>query len=247
VGRPSKEHILREIRRLAEANDGTPLGKERFETLTGITEGLWRGRYWARWSDAVREAGFEPNTWQRESHDDDTLIRIIALLVRDFGYFPTTSDLKLRRQTDRAVPDPTVISRRFGTKPQQIAKVLAFADADPDFADIAAICGPLIATTRMQPSAATSDAAAPPVTGVVYMIRMDEFYKIGRSNDIDRRTRELRIQLPVKEELVHTIDTDDPSGIEAYWHKRFASRRANGEWFQLGAADVEAFQRRTYM
>jgi hypothetical protein len=57
----------------------------------------------------------------------------------------------------------------------------------------------------------------------------------------------LRIQLPVREELVHAIETDDPSGIEAYWHQRFKPRRANGEWFRLDPSDVTAFKRRSYM
>lgn len=38
-------------------DSGIPLGRSRFAAETGIHEHDWRGRFWARWSDALREAG----------------------------------------------------------------------------------------------------------------------------------------------------------------------------------------------
>ena len=50
-------------------------------------------------------------------------------------------------------------------------------------------------------------------------------------------------QTPEKIKPIHYIETDDPSGIEAYWHNRFKSKNLNGEWFKLLAENVRAFKR----
>ncbi len=54
----TKLHILQEIKRTTKANGGTPLRKLQFESKTGIKRYDWFGVYWARWSDAIREAGY---------------------------------------------------------------------------------------------------------------------------------------------------------------------------------------------
>jgi len=75
------------------------------------------------------------------------------------------------------------------------------------------------------------------------------FTRSKNENDLSATEREyeLAIQLPERITRIHVIQTDDPSGIEAYWHKRFASKRKHGEWFELDAADITAFKRRTFM
>lgn len=68
-------------------------------------------------------------------------------------------------------------------------------------------------------------------------------YKIGRTNLVDHRLPELGATSAVEPTLLHEIKTDDPVGVEAYWHARFADKRMRGEWFRLNAADVKAFKR----
>lgn len=85
------------------------------------------------------------------------------------------------------------------------------------------------------------------VLGCVYLLRSGRHFKIGRTNAVGRRERELAIQLPQKGEVILKIATDDPAGIEAYWHRRFDAKRGNGEWFNLSQEDIAAFRRRKSM
>jgi Meiotically up-regulated gene 113 len=74
-----------------------------------------------------------------------------------------------------------------------------------------------------------------------------QYYKIGRSNAVGRRAYKLAIQLPEKAITVHSIRTDDPAGIEHYWHRRFKTKHKNGEWYELSSPDVRAFKPRKFM
>ena len=80
--------------------------------------------------------------------------------------------------------------------------------------------------------------------GFVYLVQAHRGeFKIGRTNLVDRRLSELGVMAAVEHKLVHEIKTDDPAGVEAYWHRRFEVKRMRGEWFRLDAADVRAFKR----
>src|SRR5438067_13269349 len=96
-----KRYILAEIQRTAQENRGRALGKGAFFEATGIREADWSGRFWARWSDAIREAGLEPNSLQERFSDEPVLDALAALTLR-LGHLPTVAEMRLARRQDRA-------------------------------------------------------------------------------------------------------------------------------------------------
>jgi Meiotically Up-regulated Gene 113 (MUG113) protein len=239
-----KQYILDEIRRTAVANGGIPLGRLRFLRETGIRESDWSGRHWVKWGDAIRDAGFEPNSLQ-SARDTEQLLQQLVSLVRELGRFPLNNELRMKAATDPHFPSHNTWSNRFGNKALLAKRLVEYCSTRADLADVATFCTPIAQSVKAKSAHAEKDTQ--PVLGSVYLIRSGKYHKIGRSNAVGRREYELAIQLPERAQKVHEIRTDDPVGIEAYWHNRFAGKRKNGEWFELAAADVSAFRRRKFM
>jgi hypothetical protein len=240
-----KTHILNEIKRTAAANGGVALGQNRFETETGIKQTDWYGKHWARWRDALRESGFAPNQL-RSAFEEKLLLEKYARYAQELTRLPTSAELRLKARNDSGFPHSTTFRNRLGPKMELVEKLLEYCRSHSGLDDVIQMCENYLRSN----TANTSDDAPSDedvVIGFVYLIKSGRFYKIGKTNAIGRREYELAIQLPEKPETVHVIRTDDPDGIEEYWHKRFADKRKNGEWFELNTSDIAAFKRRKFM
>jgi Meiotically up-regulated gene 113 len=243
----NKQRILDEIRRTAGENGGAPLGVDRFATETGIKESDWRGRYWARWNDAVSEAGITPNMRQKRS-DRDEMLGQLAAYVRELGRYPTVAEMRLRKRVHPAFPNHKVLDR-LGTRYEILQMLHAFCERAANWSDVSNLCTRLLAEAPEPPAPHSEDDEVEP--GHVYLALMrvgrEKRYKIGKANLVEQRTRQVAVSLPEELELIHAITTDDAYGIEGYWHRRFADKRRGGEWFELNAADVNTFKRRKVM
>lgn len=240
----TKAHILTEIARTAKANGGVPLGRQRFYAETGIKETDWLGKHWARWGDAIREAGLTPNTLN-VGYGEEHLLERLASLAKEIGRFPERTEIQLRARRDKGFPNAKTF-QRLGSKKALAEKLATSCKSRPGYDDVFSFCLPVVGTVPAD-SGADSSSRAEETLGYVYLFKSGRFYKIGRTNAAGRRERELAIQLPERASNVHSIKTDDPVGIEDYWHRRFGDRRKNGEWFELTAKDVAAFKRRKFM
>jgi hypothetical protein len=250
-----KQRILNEIKRTAAANCGVPLGRSRFYQETGIKESDWIGKVWVRWNDALRDAGFEPNSLQT-AYNDNTIIEKFIGLVRDLGHFPVNAEIRMRARSDNDFPSHNTIAR-LGSKQQIAKKLLEHCKDRAEYEDVVSICALLIAQSIKHHKSECSteglldNSSTSTKEGYVYMallkLGQEKRYKIGKAVLVERRTDQISLQLPEDLELIHTIKTDDAYGIEHYWHRRFAAKNTKGEWFLLSKQDVEVFRRRKFM
>lgn len=235
-----KDRIISEINRLAELGGGKAPGQKRFEKETGIKVSSWRGKIWAKWSDAVSEAGHSANTLNA-SLNRDKVLDDYAEVCREYGRPPTYAELRLYGRERPDFMGVNTYRSHFANKDGVITALRARATqrCEQDLLEI--LPEVIVATTSEDVTPSTKLQ-----NGWVYLLQSGNHFKIGRSNELEKRVKQISVALPEKVELVHAIETDDPPGIEAYWHRRFEDHRANGEWFKLSPADVRAFKRRKF-
>lgn len=242
-----KDWIISEIKRTAVENEGVPLGIRKFHKVTDIKKSDWYGKYWRNWSEALKDAGFLENEFSK-AHDKDFLLNCLAKFTLENKHFPTEPELMISRANDDNIPSPNSFRNQLGTKSDQIQLLRQYAIKHEAYTDILQFLP--VSDMNEVPDRSKMVKTANK-DGFVYLavLKIDtkKRYKIGRTNLVERRRNELSFQLPEKLELVHYIETDDMSGIEAYWHKRFADKNTNGEWFDLSIEDIRVFKRRKFM
>lgn len=235
-----RERILDEIKRLAAENGGIAPGKGLFQRETGITESDWYGKLWLRWNDAVSDAGLTPNKKQ-ERLSSDLVLDKYAEVCRHYGKPPSSAELRFYTRQAVGFISHNTFAKHFGSQQGVIAALrdrAVLRNEDDLIAILPAVDSP---EDLSRPSNSTYISE-----GWVYLLHSGEHFKIGRSDELEKRVKQISIALPEKVVLVHAIRTDDPPGIEAYWHRRFAHQRANGEWFRLSQTEVKAFKRRKF-
>ncbi len=237
-----REEILRRVREVAEKSGAAP-GMTMFAATTGIKPHVWRG-LWRTWNDVLCEAGLPPNM-MAEAYDDEQLIaRFLDLAVR-LGRFPTSSDLRFERKNSEDFPSHRAFEKRWPML--ELAKIVVSRCSETENSRLAELAADYIDSRKLiapeDDEATDAEAANAAALGYVYLQKHGSDYKIGRTKSLNRRGREIQLELPREVELIHSILTDDPSGVEAYWHARFAIKRTRGEWFKLTKGDVAAFRR----
>ncbi len=211
-----------------------------FARETLVSEDQWKGKLWDRWGDALTEAGYGAKPAPQRLSPENVLIKIVQA-CRAYQKIPTYAELTLYRAGNPGLPSTQEIATLFSGRSGLLLALAKLALADEQYADIKAMLPPETPSADETVYKGTKNT-----DGLVYLIKSGAQYKIGQTEKIERGFNEIEISLPAKSAIIHTIRTDDPPGIEAYWHNRFRDKRADGDWFKLLPADISAFQKRKY-
>jgi hypothetical protein len=75
-----------------------------------------------------------------EAFDDELLLEKLVGLTRQLGHVPVHGDILMARRTNPAFPSENAF-RRFGSKAQRAARVIAYCNANPGRGDVASLGG----------------------------------------------------------------------------------------------------------
>lgn len=106
----TKEKIVEHIRRIARTEGCAP-GRQRFEAVTGIKRHEWYGLHWARWGDALKDAGLSANDFQGQFDKEQVLDAYVSLIGK-LGRIPTEGDIRVERRTNDSFPSHSTLAMR---------------------------------------------------------------------------------------------------------------------------------------
>lgn len=237
----SQEEIIDKYRQLRTEIGHSPTSKE-FYSETGISEHAAEVAFGNRPYSKIQLAeGDKPRKFGLPGRSPDEFFEVYGNVIRDLQAVPTTTEWKHRKTK------PTAHSYRKKLKVnwQQMPFVFQeWAVNKSGWEEVIRICKAHCMNIRQDSDKTNKTLSS---VGYVYLMKSGKYYKLGKTNSVGRREYELGAKLPEEVKTIHFIETDDPDGIEAYWHKRFEQKRKKGEWFELSAQDVKVFKKRKRM
>ena len=72
----------------------------------------------------------------------------------------------------------------------------------------------------------------------IYIISCQEYYKIGISNDVNKRTDDLQIGNPFELKVIDMILVEKPSSYESLIHMKLKDYHVRGEWFNASIHEI---------
>ena len=75
----------------------------------------------------------------------------------------------------------------------------------------------------------------------LYLIKCQQFYKIGIANDVESRLAQLSTGNPFQLQLINVYGFENAEVVEKAIHQRFSSDRVRGEWFEIPNVNLDLF------
>lgn len=238
----TKEEIIKELQKCAKENGGKTPGEKKFYEDTEV--GIWnRMQYWPNYGELVREAGLTPNKFDKTKYSKDQLCEMFIGVIREKRKWPTRGELDVRRHKDSNFPTSATFYKKLGLTNKLAETIIDFINDKQGYKDVINICNSVLEAYKNQYEG-NEESNMKEQYGWVYLFKHGHYsqYRVGRTFDLLRRGSEIRIQLPERAILIHSIKTVDPEGIETYWLNRFKEKRMNGDWFKLNRSDVREFK-----
>lgn len=84
--------------------------------------------------------------------------------------------------------------------------------------------------------------------GYVYFVQehLTGTFNIGKTKNITKRMNVYHIKLPMKNELLFFVKSGNHHKTKAAFHKHFANKQVDGEWFKLTSEDVAWIKKGNY-
>lgn len=96
-----------------------------------------------------------------------------------------------------------------------------------------------ITPERLSPVEVIGEITTGVKAGVVYVLKSAYGYKVGRTRNVPSRMRAFGVHLPFIYTIPLCVWFDDCYAAERRYHDMFASKRINGEWFDLDEKDIQ--------
>lgn len=168
-----------------------------------------------------------PDNVKRLDNKFKNALALALFLFRDFQHYGRWSDGVSTDNTVRYTPMKRNVPQKYAEARQQFVDMLI-----SDSSDLCLYYEELAVQRLAQPKHQNRQ-------GFVYLLQSDTgFYKIGRTKNPKSRSKTFGVQLPFEVKFIATIATPDMHSLEAELHAHFASKRVNGEWFNLSPEDV---------
>lgn len=229
----TREQILDAYKAFAARTKGAPPGKRQFlKAYPELNDHVFRSGFWRSWKAFQLDAGIAPNA-KVQRLPDRPILEGLARLTRKLGRVPTTDDIAFARKSDNTIPSEATVRKRAPTDAARAALLQEFCASSAEWADVLGLIKPALQVAAARPN--TQHA-------VVYLMQHGKRFKVGKSVDLDERLRNAKTWITDARYLWY-IETDDPFGVEKYWHGRFKAKSLGGEWFRLSNDDVAAFKK----